>query len=115
MKKITGISSTPKQTFTLTLDDNSNIDFSLEFFPNQLGWYLKFKYENTICETPLRVCVCPNLIREYKNTLPFGFMFTTTDMDEIFYLDDFESGRASFYLLNSSDVQQIEDSVYAKI
>lgn len=115
MKVISGISSDYNQKFKLTLTNGNSVDCALSFYPNQVGWYISFAYEGIVCSTPLRLTVCPNILREYKNRLPFGIGCSTTDNNEVMYVDDFESGRASLLLLDENDVDYVEDTLYAKV
>lgn len=54
----------------------------------------------------------PNALRCFLRIIPFGIAFSTNSYVEPFQLDDFSSGRVQMYLLNSEDVQTIEQEIF---
>lgn len=113
MKIITSFTTDPFQKLALILDDGSKVDFSLQYITNQLGWYYSFTY-GSFAVNNRRLVTSPNMIRAFRGFLPFGLAVTTTDGLEPIYIDDFISGRASFYLLNSEDVADVEALIAAR-
>jgi len=107
MRIINEITDEPRQKHTLTLDDGSSVEFEIVYIRNQRGWFYSYTYGDFVIVNQ-RLVVSPNLIRKYKNILPFGFACTTTDGYEPVNQDDFSTKRASFYLLNQEDVAAVE-------
>ena len=102
-----------KQEVTKMLEDGSLVKFTFEFKPNQLGWFLGFEYEDTNYQN-IRLVTSYNLLRAYKNYLPFGLRCDTLDNEEPMDLNDFASGYATLYLLTPADVEAIEGNYYVK-
>ena len=112
MYKINSLASEPKQQVTMFVE-NMRIVLTFQYKSNQLGWFFDFEYENNIYRN-IRLTTSPNILRAYRNWLPFGIACQTLDGLEPFDIDDFSTGYASIYLLTKKDVQTIEGLYYVK-
>ena len=112
MTWINTITDYPNQVLTLVLPGGTNIQFSLWYSDGQQGWLYSFTY-GTFSISNKRIVVGANLLRAFRNLLPFGIAVTTTDGYEVINLNDFSSGRASLYLLDASDVAEVESTIIA--
>lgn len=111
MQQITSITSQPKQRMTIVLENNETVDFLLYYLPRQQGWFYDLTYNNLTVKGS-RVTLTPNSLRQFKRIIPFGIGFTSEGDVEPFSIDDFSSGRVSMIVLNSEDVEQIENEVF---
>lgn len=111
MHQITTLTNEPKQRCQLVLESNDTVDFRLYFYPRQQSWYFDFAYKDLIVNGSKAV-LSPNVLRNFKNIIPFGIGFSADSLVEPFSLDDFSSGRVRMYLLNREDIQQIEQEIY---
>ena len=108
MKQITSITGDSKQRFTITLDDNKgSVDFRLYFMPTQYSWYYDFTYNN-YTSNGNKVVLNPNALRHLRKILPFGIGFQAEGNVEPFAVNDFVNGRVQMYVLNESDIQEVE-------
>lgn len=107
MQLITQLTDNPTQTMKLVLDTKELVQFDLRFMPTQRSWYCNVIYKE-IELYGLKVALFPNILRHFKNMLPFGIMFKSNDHVEPFKLDDFTTGRVQMYVLNADEVEQIE-------
>lgn len=107
MQLITQLTDNPTQTMKLVLDTKELVQFDLRFMPTQRSWYCNIIYKE-IELYGLKVALFPNILRHFKNMLPFGIMFKANDHVEPFKLDDFTTGRVQMYVLNQDEVEQIE-------
>lgn len=114
MYKLNSLGSEPKQQITLLTDDNTRVVLSFEYKANQLGWYFGFEYDNEVY-TNIRLTTSYNILRAYRNWLPFGIMCLTVDNYEPMDLNDFTTGYASVYVLTKEDINNIESNYYAKV
>ena len=110
MRLINEITSEPNQTHTLALEDGTDVKITFNYRVNQSGWFYSFTHQDRTFNNR-RIVTSPNMMRQFKDILPFGFACTVEDGGEPVFQDDFESGRAKFYLLDQSDVTDIEDNV----
>lgn len=114
MYKLDTLTSDTKQYTTWTFGDEGEVELYFEYRENQLGWFLGVKYQNSIDYKNIRLSTHPNILRAFKNTMPFGMMITTLDGLEPMGIDDFESGYCSVYMLSKTECELLEGSIYAK-
>lgn len=108
MKIIDRINSSPQQSFTLlTEEDGQKINCDIRYLPTQRQWILDLQYQDFTLRG-IALVNSVNILRNYRNILPFGIGIFTVDGFDPFFVQDFEAGRARFYLLNQSDVNDAE-------
>ncbi|MFA5385865.1 MAG: hypothetical protein WC364_14625 [Eubacteriales bacterium] len=107
MHKIEDITADPKQQMALMLSTGKKIDFTLWYSETQKGWFYSFSYENRTYNGR-RIVNSPNMLRAFRNILPFGLACTVADGMEPVFLTDFSEGRASIYLLQAEDIDTVE-------
>ena len=114
MYQINNISSEPNQSIDLVLPDGSSVaTLTLNYSSNLKSWYMSLLY-NDFSLNGRKVYSNPNILRQWKNTLPFGLACITTDNSDPFYVDDFSKGRCSLVLLNQAEVQNFETALSGK-
>jgi hypothetical protein len=111
MKTITGLTDQPKQQTGLVLSDGSRAVLTLEYRANQLGWFYDITWDSFTLNGQ-RLVTSPNILRQFRNKLPFGIAVVTTDNVEPLRQTDFAAGVATLYLLDSTDVSDIETTVF---
>ena len=107
MTQITGINTISKQTFTLVLSNGGQANLYLEYMEGQQGWFYSITY-GTWSATYRRLVVTANMLRAFRNIIPFGLGLMTTDGYEPIFINDFQNGRAQLFLLDQSDVASFE-------
>jgi hypothetical protein len=111
MIQITEISSEPKQNHVLSLDQYNTINLYLEWKPQQQGWFYTVSWQGFSTNLQ-RIVYGLNLLRQYKNIIPFGIAVTTSNGLDPLTQDSFSSGVASFYLMGADDVAWTENQLY---
>lgn len=111
MQEITTITSNARQRFRLVLENNETADIQLYYYGRMRSWYYNISY-NDITINGSKVVLTPNSLRNLKKILPFGIAFTTDGYTEPFAISDFASGRVKMYVLNSDEVEQVEQEIY---
>lgn len=114
MQQVTAITDDPNQTIGIILQDGSTVQMILNYIPAQKGWFYSLSY-GAFAANLMRIVVSPNLIRKYKNIIPFGVAVTTIDGYEVVNQSDFVSGRASLYVLNPIDMASVENLITVTI
>ena len=114
MYQLTQLGNEPKQKITMALNTGTRIVLNIEYKPNQLGWFFGFKYEDIDYQN-IRLTTSYNILRAYRNYLPFGIRCDTDDMQEPTDINDFVTGYAKIYLLTKSDTEAIEGIYYQKV
>ena len=114
MYQLTSLGNEPRQQIIMIVDDNIRVPFNFEYKANQLGWFFGFQYGDVNYQN-IRLTTSYNILRAYRNWLPFGLRCDTADDEEPMSIDDFVSGYATVYLLTKEDVQTIESNYYQKV
>ena len=112
MFRINSLANEPKQSIVMFVD-NSRIVFTFNYKPNQLGWFFGFEYDGQSYQN-IRLTTSYNILRAYRNWLPFGIACQTLDGLEPMDIDDFSSGYANVYLLTKEEVNTVESTFYVK-
>lgn len=111
MKQITAISDDPKQSMNVVLDDGTKVLLSLEYISSQKGWFMSFSYGSVLTVNGYRIVTSPNMLRKFRDVIPFGIACKTNDDLDPLYKDDFSTGRSVLYVLNPSDVSYVENTI----
>lgn len=114
MYKITQLDNNPKQKIKMLLEDGSEVVLKFEYIANQQGWFFGFQYGDVNYQN-IRLTTSLNLLRAYRNWLPFGIRCSTVDGFEPMDLDDFLTDYASVYMLTKEDINTIESEYYTKL
>ena len=108
MRTLSGLSSSPIQTFRNPLDDGSIVKFVISFRPSVAMWYMDIEYKTFIVKG-LRIVNSLNMLCQYKNVIPFGVYINIPDKTEPFLINDFQSGRVIINVLNQTEVNELEE------
>lgn len=107
MRYLNKITAEASQKFFLTGNTGQRITMNLRYMPSIQGWQMDLSY-NDFTANGIHVVGSPNLLRNFKNIIPFGIACVVTDGLDPYYIDDFSSGRAVLYLLSEADVKSVE-------
>ncbi len=107
MQQVTAITDDPNQTLGIILPDGSTVSMTLNYIPAQQGWFYSLSYGSFEANL-MRIVVSPNMIRRFRNIIPFGLAVTTIDGYEVINQSDWVSGRAQMYALFGTDIQAVE-------
>ena len=115
MKKLDSLSADASQELSVILDDGSVLQFTFNYRPAAQRWSVDVLYGEFGANGVL-LATHPNLLRTWRNILPFGLAITSQDSADPFKLDDFTSGRITLYVLDSTaggtEVQDVETTYF---
>ena len=112
MRRILEFTQDPYQTAQIPLENKTGYaQINLYWAPTQMSWYFDIEY-NDIVTRGNKLCLGANILRAFSNFLPFGMMVVSDDLIEPYRITDFATQRVKVFILNSSEVQQIERLVY---
>lgn len=114
MYQIMSLGNEPKQEIIMMINSRARIVLNFEYKANQLGWFFGFKYKDINYQN-IRLTTSFNILRAYRNYLPFGLRCDTVDNNEPTNINDFINGYAKVYLLEQNDVEAIEGIYYQKV
>lgn len=110
MLKITEINNDPKQTLLLVIDGYAKAKLTLEFKPNQYSWFYNLEWQNFATFNE-QVSNSPNILRQYRNILPFGIWIETDGGQDPMSIDAFTT-TTGLYLLNKTEIEEVETIYY---
>jgi len=115
MYQIQQITSDANQQQQLALPDGTLITLQLTYYDQQYGWFANISYGSSFVLNGFRIVTSPNILRQWKNLIPFGLCCVTQDDMEPTQLQDFSSGYATLYVLSSDDVQLYESYLQGQV
>lgn len=111
MNYLNKIDAKAYQRFFLTGNVGQRITLTLRYMPTQEAWFMDVEYEDFKLNG-IKVTNSPNILRKYRNKIPFGFLCIVSDGLEPFFIDDFVNRRVDLYLLNAEDVITVEEGAF---
>lgn len=119
MIQLTTLNDSPNQETTVQLADGSVVTLRFIYRPSVQRWSVDVEHESIAPGGKIDgkgLCTHPNLLRQWRNTIPFGLSVISTDQQDPVSLQDFVSGRITVYVLDQSagntDVTDIEENVF---
>jgi hypothetical protein len=112
MRRITEITDEYQQQHILPIEGTDvRAYLTLEYKPLHFCWNFTLTWGDFEAYNE-QVVSTQNLLRQYRNLVPFGIgILTKSGMDPM-NLDDFFSGGASLYLMSKTEVDSIEADFY---
>lgn len=114
MNLVDNLSDDASQLTRLALPDGSLVVLALVYQPATQRWTVSVT-RNDFTVNNMNLCVHPNLLREWREVIPFGLAITSTDGGDPVLIDDFISGRIQLYVLTAADVIEIENNVFGAL
>ncbi len=108
MQLIQQITSAPLQTQTLILTNGISLTLQMYFRPIQQGWFFNSLTYQSFQLNGLRISNQLNMLRQWKNLIPFGLACISTQNREPSLIQDFASGASSLYILSAAEVAEYE-------
>lgn len=108
---INNLTNFADQITTLQLEDGSTANLELIYQGATERWTMNLTY-GTRTYNGIGMCCYPNLLRPWREILPFGLACTTQDQTDPFDINDFASGRVSLYILTQADVEAVEETIF---
>ena len=114
MNRIDNLTDDADQVTNLTLEDGTVAILELHY----RGATQRWTYDVTHPSFPAgavkgqMLCAYPNILRQFKNVVPFGISCVSTDGLDPISAEDFVDGRVSLYLLDAADVEAVERSLF---
>lgn len=113
MFKMQRINEYPLQRKTFNLPDGDLIEVTLYFMPMQKMWVFREIIYNEIIIRNVKIVSSVNILRQFKNIIPFGIACDSTEGRDPQFSRDFLEGKNTLYILSQAETQQIEDYLSA--
>lgn len=112
MLKISSITAYPSQKFFFEYG-GFKAQVTLTYRPSIRAWYMDITWNNFLCYGR-KLCIGVNILDQYSNVIPFGILITTNTGLDPYLINDFSTGVANFYVLETIDLQSIDTYYKAK-
>lgn len=109
MNLINQITNDTRQKQSVPLEDGTTFNISIYFVPMQKGWFIEELTYGDFKVTCMRIVNSPNILRQFKNKLPFGLACISNEDREPALQNDFISGASNLYVLSEAELEQYED------
>lgn len=106
MKEIVSLNDNAKQIFRYSFDNYAPIEISLEYRENFYSWFMNIVWGDWSIYNE-RIAVAPNLLRQFRNVLPFGIMIYGPDDVDPFSRTSWVDGWR-FIMLDTTDIAEVE-------
>ena len=110
MNRIDNLSAARSQITRLALDDGTIVTFTINFNATTERWSFDVEHEDFVTRG-VAITTGPNILRAFRGTIPFGLACISTDSIDPTLVDDFETGRATLFLLDATEVDQVETTI----
>lgn len=113
-QKINGLTDNSLQKLRVDIpNDEGSMDIVLKFLPTQSTWVMDYTYKNiTSCGNKL--VLSPNILREFRNIIPFGIAVEASDSIPPMEITAFSSGRVTLNILDKEYVDNLERGLYVR-
>ncbi len=108
---VDNLTNAADQLTILILEDGTTVSLELLYNGVTQRWIANVTYGTTTING-LGLCCHPNILRQWRNILPFGLSVVTADQTDPFNINDFSSGRVLLYLLTAADVLAVEATLF---
>jgi len=99
---------------TLTLQDGSDLQLEFIYRASIQRWTVDITHP-LLNMTGFNLTQGPNILRQWRNLIPFGMAVTSDNGLDPMNPEDFLSGNCQVYILSASEVQQVETEILAPI
>lgn len=115
MRQITEISNEYQQIHLIPIEGSAiRAYLTLEFKPLNNAWYFSLSWGDTFSTKNEQIVTSQNLLRQYKNIIPFGMgVMTKSLVVDPMTKEAFSTGDASLYFLSAAEVEAQETEFYA--
>jgi len=101
MKQLLNLSDAAFQSTSVALGDGSSLDLFFRYRPAVQRWSMDVAW-GTFAAKGIIVTAHPNIMRQWRNVVPFGIGFISSDGADPFMLSDFLLGRVKVFVMDDS-------------
>lgn len=103
------ITNYPTQNKVMNLADGSQITITMAFVPMQKSWVIRYLEYGDFIVRNVKMVKNPNILRQFKNIIPFGIAIDSTQDRDPMFVEDFSTQTFSMFILSREEVQAYED------
>lgn len=103
----------PLQKKTLSLPDGNQVELTFYFIDMQKCWVIKELLYNDLIINNITLVTNPNILREFKNILPFGLLVSCAEGRDPQFIGDFSSDACEIFILSKEECLMYEEFLSA--
>lgn len=111
MRYLNKITDEAFQRFAMTGNPGQRVIVTMRFLASQELWMMDVEYNDFILRG-IVMTQSPNMLRAYKNIIPFGLTVQSIDGIDPHFITDFSDQRCRLYLLTPEEVNEIEQGLF---
>jgi hypothetical protein len=111
MVTIDNLTDSADQNTQVVLADGSILALEFVFRPTTQRWTVNVSHP-LLTVNGISLCVHPNILRSWRNLVPFGLGCSSSDGVDPFDVEDFADGRVTMYVLDQADVSGVEQVTF---
>lgn len=108
MQQLNTLTDDADQIITVVLLDGSTVSLEFVYRPAIQRWTMNLTYGTTLVLNGYNLAVGPNILRPWKNLIPFGMAILSVSGLDPINLTDFLDGSVTVNVLSAAEVQQVE-------
>lgn len=112
------LTNRPAQRVDVMLADGTIFSLTLYYRLSVQRWMFDVAYKSFV-SNGMSLCVHPNILRNWRQVIPFGLAILSSDGADPFNVEDFINGRISLYVLDqtldNTDVDDVEREVFGQV
>jgi len=110
MNQITTLTDDADQRMFYTLADGSAVQMEFVYRPAIQRWSVSLSY-GSLSLSGYLLCAGPNVLRQWRNLVPFGMAVASLDGQDPVAIDDFTTGRVQVFMIEGQEVEDVESQV----
>lgn len=111
MTILSGLTNQSAQVSQLQLEDGTLATLTLNYRPNQIGWFYDLGYADFELNGQ-RLVTSPNCLYQFQNLIPFGLACVTVENSEPLTQNAFSDGTSVLVLLTPNDIVAQQYTVF---
>ena len=112
MKIIQGITDAPNQQMDVLIEGGTVATLTLYYREQQQAWFYDINWNGNFICSGRQVVVHPNMLRQFRNLIPFGLAAFSPSNLEPLSQNAFADGTGTLVLLNATDVTNAESTFF---
>lgn len=114
MNQVTILSDDADQLAFFPLADGSLLQLEFVYRPGIQRWTVNVTHP-LLTLNGYVLCVSANILRQWRNLIPFGIAVTSSDGYDPVDINDLTNGRVSVFILTAAEVQLAESEIFTPV
>lgn len=114
MRLLSNLTDAADQLMTVPIEDGSLAQLEFFYRPGIQRWSLNISHPLLVVQG-VNLALSPNILRQWKNLIPFGIAIDSTIGLDPMNPQDFLNSISLAYMLSAAEVQQVEIEILAPV